>query len=54
MLDAYIIEEIKRREREREQRERARPVVHIPRPDEDRRSERDEPPESGTVIQVDL
>lgn len=54
MLDAYIIEEIKRRERERQQRERARPVLELPRPDQDRRSEREDTPENGTVVQVDL
>jgi hypothetical protein len=54
MLDAYIIEEIKRREKERLQRERARPVLELPRPDQDRRSEPEETPDNGTVIQVDL
>ena len=54
MLDAYIIEEIKRRERERQRRERARPVVELPRPDQDRRSEPEEVPGSGTIVQVDL
>lgn len=54
MLDAYIIEEIKRRERERQQRERARPLLEVPRPSEDRGTEREESPDSGTVVQVDL
>ena len=54
MLDAYIIEEIKRRERERVQRERARPVLELPRPGQDRSSEPEVVPDNGTVIQVDL
>lgn len=55
MLDTYIIEELKRRERERAQRERQRPSVEIPvqRPPEDeeddRRSERDDVPGSNVV-----
>lgn len=58
MLDTYIIEELKRRERERAQRERQRPTVEIPvqrdEPDEeDRRSDREE--RSGnTVVQIEL
>jgi hypothetical protein len=32
MLDAYVIEEIKRRERERTHEERPRPVVELPTP----------------------
>jgi hypothetical protein len=57
MLDAHIIEEIKRRERDRLQRERARPVVELPqRPDhrDDRRSEEDDAPSGDTVVQIDL
>jgi hypothetical protein len=58
MLDAYIIEEIKRRERDRQQRDRARPVLELPQyPDrqQDRRHDRDEAPSSGeTVVQIDL
>lgn len=58
MLDTYIIEELKRRERERAQRERSRPSVEIPvvREDDhdDRRSERDEIPAGNTVVQIDL
>ncbi len=58
MLDTYIIEELKRRERDRLQRERSRPSLEIPvirdeEPD-DRRSERDEPPGGGSVVQIDL
>jgi hypothetical protein len=57
MLDAYIIEEIKRRERDRQQRDRARPVVELPqRPDrqDDRRYEEDEAPSVDTVVQINL
>lgn len=58
MLDTYIIEELKRRERDRLQRERSRPSLEIPvirdeEPD-DRRSEREEPPGGGAVVQIDL
>lgn len=60
MLDAFIIEEIKRRERLRQERER--PVLEIPLPVPEerpkRRSDQDgpdegEPPERGVVI-IDL
>jgi len=55
MLDAHIIEEIKRRERDRQQRERARPVVELPRPaQDDRRYDEDAPPSGGNVVQIDL
>ncbi len=61
MLDVYIIEELKRRERERLREERRRPSVEIPvqrddEPDEaDRRSEPDERPATGgNVITFDL
>lgn len=59
MLDAYVIEEIKRRERERQRHERARPVLEIPqRKDDDdetdRRSEREEKPNPGGVVEIDL
>ncbi len=57
LLDTYIIDELKRRERERQQRERQRPSVEIPlvRDDEeDRRSEREELPSGGTVVQIDF
>ena len=56
MLDAHIIEEIKRRERERQRQERQRPTLEIPKPDDDddpRRSERDERP-GGTIVHIDL
>lgn len=53
MLDSYIIDELKRRERERAKRER--PVLEIPKPDEedDRRSDREDVP-SKVVVQIDL
>ncbi len=57
MLDAFIIEEIKRRERMRE--DRGQPRVEIPSPtrDEgpDRRSETedDRPPQRGVIV-IDL
>jgi hypothetical protein len=54
MLDAYIIEEIERRERERQRRERARPVLEVPRPEGDRESDREKDPSGSTVIQVEL
>ena len=60
MLDAFIIEEIKRREAEREQRERQRPKLEIPRrehhDDEDsplREDARDEKPQRGVIV-IDL
>jgi hypothetical protein len=62
MLDAFIIEEIKRRERLRQERERDRPVVELPVPsppsDHDRPRRRsdtedDEKPGRGVVI-IDL
>ncbi len=58
MLDAFIIEELRRRERERQQRERERPALEIPRqhPDEeedDRRSEKRDQPQRGVVV-IDL
>lgn len=58
MLDTYIIEELKRRERERAQRERSRPSIEIPiirdEDTDDRRSERDETPAGSVVVQIDL
>jgi hypothetical protein len=60
MLDAYIIEEIKRRESERLQQERARPRVEIEAPrdlddEEDSRSSPDDRPARGNrVVQIDL
>ena len=59
MLDAFIIEEIKRREAEREQKERQRPKLEIPRRDnydDDDDVERDdaaEKPQRGVVV-IDL
>ena len=59
MLDSYIIEELKRRERDRVQRERQRPTLEIPvaqrdeGEEEDRRSEREEIP-GKAVVQIDL
>jgi hypothetical protein len=59
MLDAFIIEEIKRREADREKAERARPKLEIPRrerPVEDQKDESDEPrppPDRGVVV-IDL
>ena len=52
MLDAFIIEEIRRREREREQRDTERPSVQIPLPEPDRapqQSEEDKP-QRGVII----
>lgn len=57
MLDAFIIEEIKRRERNREDRER--PVLEIPLPGPDDRPRRrsdaedDEKPPRGVIV-IDL
>ena len=59
MLDSYIIEELKRRERERTQRERQRPTLEIPvvqrdeEPEQDRRSDREEIP-GKAVVHIDL
>ena len=52
MLDAFIIEEIKRRERERERRESERPSVQVPVPPPDhapQQSEEDKP-QRGVII----
>jgi hypothetical protein len=46
MLDAYVIEEIKRRERERERDDR--PVVELPVPQPPRRPDRAPEPEPGS------
>jgi hypothetical protein len=59
MLDAYVIEEIKRREAERQKHERARPALEIPArgPDDDdadRQSERGDRPNPGRVVQIEL
>jgi len=58
MLDAFIIEEIKRREAEREKLERSRPKLEIPR--REREDEEDAPrdeaaekPQRGVVV-IDL
>ncbi|MFT3842641.1 MAG: hypothetical protein QM723_36965 [Myxococcaceae bacterium] len=60
MLDAFIIEELRRRERERQQRERERPQLEIPRDDDgdrdqknDRRSDKRDQPARGVVV-IDL
>ena len=58
MLDAFIIEEIKRREAEREQKERQRPKLEIPRRDRDddddvERDDVAEKPQRGVVV-IDL
>lgn len=59
MLDSYIIDELKRRERERAQRERQRPTLEIPvvqrdeNEEEDRRSDREDVP-GKAVVQIDL
>jgi hypothetical protein len=56
MLDAYIIEEIKRRERERAQRERTRPVVDIPldRRDDDDERQTEVPTKRSTVVTIEF
>jgi hypothetical protein len=62
MLDAYVIEEIKRREVERQKQDRSRPVLEIPvrspgEPEEDRddrQSERDDGSRPGVVVQIEL
>lgn len=56
MLDAFIIEEIKRREAEREQYERSRPKLEIPRRDreEDDEAQREEEKPQRGVIVIDL
>jgi hypothetical protein len=60
MLDAFIIEEIKRREADRERAERARPKLEIPRRERPEHEEEDEtheesrpPPDRGVVV-IDL
>ncbi len=56
MLDAFIIEEIKRRERLRQDRDR--PVAELPLPatneGPDRRSETENDPPQRNVIVIDL
>jgi hypothetical protein len=55
MLDAFIIEEIKRRERLRQEQER--PVVELPlhedRPRRQSDTEHEDPPQRGVVV-IDL
>ena len=57
MLDAFIIEEIKRRERMR--RDEGRPLIEVPLPEENERPKRrseeddDERPSRGVVV-IDL
>jgi hypothetical protein len=57
MLDAFIIEEIKRRERVREEHER--PLAELPLPEPEDRPKRrsdprnEEPPQRGVVV-IDL
>ena len=58
MLDAFIIEEIKRRERARDERDRERPVIELPlpppeKPPRRRSDEEDDKPPRGVVI-IDL
>jgi len=56
MLDAFIIEEIKRRERGRDDQERPVVELPLPRPDDAprrRSDEEDEKPPRGVVI-IDL
>ncbi len=58
MLDAFIIQELKRREQERQRQERQRPQLEIPRQDEsdrdadERKSERE--PLPSTVVHIDI
>ena len=56
MLDAFIIEEIQRRERRREEHDRPVAELPVPQPDEAprrRTDEEDEKPPRGVVI-IDL
>jgi len=53
MLDAYVIEEIKRRERDRGNEERPAvelPVPHLPDRPPERRQDDDHPGDRGVVI----
>ena len=53
MLDAFIIEEIKRREKEREREEEDRPSIHIPAPEPmcpPTHQSEEEKPQRGVVI----
>lgn len=53
MLDAYIIEELKRRERE-QRRELPRPTIEAPRPREDKPKEEESPSQGGNVTHLDF
>jgi hypothetical protein len=59
MLDAFIIEEIKRRERSRDREERERPMAELPLPQPEERptrrseTEEGERPPRGVVV-IDL
>jgi hypothetical protein len=52
MLDAFIIEEIKRREREREEHDSERPSVQVPLPEPGRAPQQseEEKPRRGVII----
>jgi hypothetical protein len=51
MLDAFIIEEIRRREQERERRDRERPCIQIPVPEPSRAPKQSEDkPQRGVII----
>ncbi len=52
MLDAFIIEEIKRRERERERHDSDRPTVQIPLPEPSHvpQQSEEEKPQRGVII----
>ena len=50
MLDAFIIEEIKRRERERTQRDSERPTIHIPLPGRVPAQSEEDKPQRGVII----
>ena len=57
MLDAFIIQELKRREQERLRQERQRPVLEIPQHDDrdredERQSDGEAPP--STVVHIDI
>lgn len=57
MLDTWIIDELKRREKDRTQRERSRPSLEIPivrDEEEERAAEQEVPPAGGTVVQIDF
>ena len=58
MLDAFIIEQLRRRERQEKEREMERPVLRVPRDDERKKSpskkrEDKDKPERGVVV-IDL